>query len=118
MHGYKGCLENERPALQKLKAFFKSISNQNVDDILTSWVYDPMSDCCDWERVKCNGMTGRIIELSLNSTGEHTYDFSDGFPLLNLSLFSPFEELQTLDLSDNFFKGCYQNEGIFIYIAF
>lgn len=38
---------------------------------------------------------------------------SDGVPLLNFSLFSPFEELQRLDLSKNYFDGLYNHNGIY-----
>ena len=93
MHGYKACLETERTALLELKSFLISGHDSEFEDsILTSWVDDDgiSSDCCDWERVKCNAATRRVTELLLNWT-------RDGSSLLNMSLFHPFEELQSLD---------------------
>ncbi|KAF9618712.1 hypothetical protein IFM89_002407 [Coptis chinensis] len=61
---------------------------------LSTWVDDKRSDCCTWERVKCSNSTGRVIRLSLYATySSHQY--------LDESLYTPFEELQHLDLSEN-----------------
>lgn len=85
-----GCVEEERHALLE----FKSMSSSS--DALLSWVNVTGSDCCAWERVKCNNAAPRrVIQLSLNAT------FSGG-SLLNASLFLPFLHLQHLDLSDNY----------------
>ena len=117
MHGYQGCLEKERIGLLQLKSFFISISDsENKYNIPNSWVDDdPMSDCCDWERVKCNATTRRVTQLSLDILPQNKYnDFIDGSPLLNMSLLLPFEELQSLDLSFNLFEGVYKDKGVFI----
>ncbi|KAH9715554.1 Receptor-like protein 14 [Citrus sinensis] len=108
MHGYKACLETERTALLQIKSFFISASDiEYKDSILSSWVDDDdddgmPSDCCHWQRVKCNATTGRVMQLSLKNTTRLNYPY-DWFPLLNMSLFHPLEELQSLDLSVNIF---------------
>ncbi|KAJ0090154.1 hypothetical protein Patl1_13959 [Pistacia atlantica] len=63
--------------------------------------------CCDWERVECNNATGRVITLYLGSTRNR--DLGEWY--LNVSLFSPFQELERLDLSENLIAGCIENEG-------
>ncbi|XP_059652639.1 receptor-like protein 13 isoform X2 [Cornus florida] len=115
-HGVEGCVEEERTGLLQLKASF--IRNSTDDEIrhdlvLPSWVDERESDCCDWERVACNHTTGRVVELTLHDIGIRKY-FSYDVPLwpsLNVSLFKPFEELLSLDLSENFFHGPVENEG-------
>ncbi len=101
-----GCWEQERLGLLRLKA---SINDLNSDFFLSSWnSVNKDSDCCDWERVKCNITTGRVIQLALDST----WAKADGY--LNASLFIPFEEIKCLDLSFNWFHGWIPNEGLFI----
>ena len=103
--GCFGCWEQERMALLRLKA---SINDPN-SDILSSWnSVNKDSDCCDWERVACNITTGRVIQLSLDSTWTKAYSY------LNASLFLPFEEIKYLNLSFNWFCGWIPNEGLFI----
>ncbi|GMP60356.1 hypothetical protein CsSME_00023257 [Camellia sinensis var. sinensis] len=91
-----GCLEHERVALLQLKA--SSINHQNLYLLLTwveAWEGETTTDCCKWERVKCNATTGRVIQLSLNSA-ENYWNLRDWY--LNASMFLPFEELESLDL--------------------
>ncbi|XP_058207007.1 cuscuta receptor 1-like [Rhododendron vialii] len=102
-----GCLEQERIALLQLKA---SINNPYGDSLPTweeAFVGGKVTpDCCEWERVECNPKTGRVIQLSLNSQRAmdlHWY--------LNASMFLPFEELESLNLSWNFLVGCLEKEG-------
>ncbi|KAF5949970.1 hypothetical protein HYC85_011963 [Camellia sinensis] len=98
-----GCLEHERVALLQLKA---SSINHQMKYILPTWVKawegETTTDCCKWERVKCNTTTGRVIQLSLNSE-ENYWKLRDWY--LNASMFLPFEELESLDLSYNGFAG-------------
>ncbi|KAL7250112.1 hypothetical protein ACSBR1_012168 [Camellia fascicularis] len=98
-----GCLEHERVALLQLKA---SSINHQVKYILPTWVNawegETTTDCCKWERVKCNTTTGRVIQLSLNSVENH-WKLRDWY--LNASMFLPFEELESLDLSYNGLAG-------------
>ncbi|KAL5856590.1 hypothetical protein ACOSQ3_004048 [Xanthoceras sorbifolium] len=108
MHGYKGCLEKERTALLEIKELFLNssvnIEYDRVNSILGSWVDDRVSDCCNWNRVECNTTTGRVINLSLFEILD--YSSLSLSPILNFSMFQPFEELQSLNLSLNIFKGC------------
>ncbi|KAL7164173.1 hypothetical protein ACSBR2_040146 [Camellia fascicularis] len=101
-----GCLEHERIALLQLKA---SINHQNHNSIYPRkeiWKGEATTDCCELEIIKCSTTTGRVIQLSLNST---YWDTGDRY--LNASMFLPFEELQSLDLSYNGFAGWLENEG-------
>ena len=111
MHGYRGCLETERTALLEIKRFSIAVNDiEYKDEILTSWVDDEMSDCCGWERVECvNATTRRVKELYLDGMLPSA---NSGF--LNLSMFLPFQELESLDLSCNPFLGVYENEGMYV----
>ncbi|XP_031273368.1 receptor-like protein 9a isoform X2 [Pistacia vera] len=98
LQGWKieGCLKQERFALLQLKRFFNN------------WVEgDGNSNCCDWRRVECNNTTGKVISLDLS----YTRNQEMGEWYLNVSLFSPFHELERLDLSGNLIAGCIENEG-------
>ncbi|KAH9715366.1 hypothetical protein KPL71_021031 [Citrus sinensis] len=131
MHGSKACLETERTALLEIKGFFISISDIGYDDdisdighedeILSSWVGGGRSsDCCDhWKGVKCNPTTLRVMQLSLSHTTKVNYSYAplDRVSLLNMSLFDPFQELQSLDLSENWFEGVYENRGMCVFFV-
>ena len=99
--------------LLEIKAFIKSVSDmQYADAILVSWVDNRTSDCCSWERIKCNATTGWVMELSLSDAIRvNSNDVSDGFPIINMSLFVPFQELHVLDLWNNRFEGWEENKG-------
>ncbi|XP_058004585.1 receptor-like protein 13 isoform X6 [Hevea brasiliensis] len=99
MNGCRACLEKERIGLLEFKAFLKS--NCELDDDLDSWVEDRMSNCCGWDRVKCNTTSRRVVDLSLDAVIFPYHKICS----LNLSMFYPFEELLGLDLSDNWFYG-------------
>ncbi|CAL5345298.1 unnamed protein product [Camellia sinensis] len=104
-----GCLEHERVALLQLKAY--SIKHSNVlPTWVEAWEGETTTDCCKWERVKCNATTGRVIQLSLNSAENYHYSYSRDW-YLNASMFLPFEELESLDLSCNGLAGWLENEG-------
>ncbi|KAK0571150.1 hypothetical protein LWI29_011835 [Acer saccharum] len=102
----EGCLEQERFALLQLKPFFSTFHE------LDSWVEgDHNSDCCQWDlRVECNDTTGRVILLDLYDTRGWNSEMGEWY--LNASLFSPFQQLQSLDLSFNGIAGCVENEGL------
>ena len=100
LHGYKSCILKERNALLDLKIFLISTTEEGQSEpVLPSWTNDTTSDCCQWERVKCNSTSGRVLELSIR--GLNLKESS----LLNLSLLHPFEEVQILDLSESKFGG-------------
>ncbi|KAL5736977.1 hypothetical protein ACOSQ2_031765 [Xanthoceras sorbifolium] len=98
----EGCLEEERVALLQLKYFF------NDPHQLQDWVEGANnSDCCQWESVYCNSSTGRVTELDLDDTRNRDL----GGWYLNASLFSTFQKLEFLDLSDNSIIGFAENGG-------
>nr|POE88844.1 lrr receptor-like serine/threonine-protein kinase gso2 [Quercus suber] len=105
VNGCFGCWEQEKAALLQLKA---SINSTAYIDYLPTWnSTHNKSDCCDWEVVKCNNTTGRVIQLDLG--GIISWSREDW--CLNASLFLPFEELQYLDLDDNHISRWVPNEG-------
>ncbi|KAK9029625.1 hypothetical protein V6N11_026733 [Hibiscus sabdariffa] len=100
----EGCLEQERVALMHLKSFFDDPYS------LTDWVDVKVSDCCQWERVKCSNTSSRLIQLSLSYTRQWREDpYAAGY--LNVSLFLPFKELKSLNLGGNGIAGFVDNEG-------
>ncbi|MBA0864485.1 hypothetical protein Goshw_003425, partial [Gossypium schwendimanii] len=112
----EGCLEEEKLALFQLKPFFPFIDSR-IDG---SW-YDPIieeketsSDCCEWEKVECSSITGRVTHLFLDLTYTLTsyyHRINNEYWYLNTSLFLPFEELQSLFLSGNSIVGFVDNQG-------
>ncbi|KAH9753762.1 Receptor-like protein 13 [Citrus sinensis] len=99
----EGCLDHERFALLRLQHFFNDPRNS-----LYNWVDDEgATDCCQWERVECSNTTGRVIALDLFEmySGEYSW-------YLNASLFTPFQQLESLDLTANKIAGCVENEGL------
>ncbi|XP_052107830.1 receptor-like protein 9a isoform X2 [Arachis duranensis] len=99
-----GCFPEEKRSLLEFKASYSD------DSLLPSWVDDPNSNCCEWERVTCDPSLNHVTDLSLHglykdgSMPNH-YGVFDcyGSPSLNSSLFLPFKELRTLNLSFNCF---------------
>ena len=92
-----GCLEAERVALLRLKDAF----NHPNGSALPSW--QGQGDCCTWESVVCDNSTKRVTHLHLSET--RPYELSNLQWSLNASSFLPFEELQELDLSNNYLSG-------------
>ncbi|KAH9687648.1 Receptor-like protein 56 [Citrus sinensis] len=85
----EGCLDHERFVLLRLKHFLNDPYN-----FLYDWGDgEGATDCCQWERVECSNTTSRVIALDLSDTygGEYWY--------LNASLFTPFQQLESLDLT-------------------
>ncbi|XP_052298154.1 receptor-like protein 15 isoform X6 [Citrus sinensis] len=96
----EGCLDHEIFALFRLKYFFNDLHD---------WVDDEgATDCCQWVRVECNNTTDRVIALDLSDT--RNWDLGEWY--LNASLFTPFQQLESLDLSWNKIAGCVENEGL------
>ncbi|KAL4601218.1 hypothetical protein ACB092_11G257200 [Castanea dentata] len=110
MNGCFGCWEQERIALLQFKA---SIVNYADEYYLPHWdLGNKESDCCEWERVKCNMTTGRVIQLTLNNMMSYSSRESGGGWYFNASLLLPFEALQYLDLSANLIYGWVPNEEL------
>ena len=72
------------------------------------------SNCCEWNGIECDSNTRRVICLSLTQA----FDWSLGDRVLNASLFQPFKELRSLDLSLNTLVGCFENQCIFFLLLF
>ncbi|KAH9753738.1 Receptor-like protein 13 [Citrus sinensis] len=100
----EGCLDHERFALLRLKHFF----NDPLHNYLHDWIDgEGATDCCQWETVECSNTTSRVIALDLSYRygGEYSW-------YLNASLFTPFQQLESLDLTRNNIAGCVENEGL------
>ncbi|KAG5414719.1 hypothetical protein IGI04_002286 [Brassica rapa subsp. trilocularis] len=104
MHGYRSCIEKERKGLLELNAYVNS-------EFPYDWPNDTDSDCCQWDRVRCNFTTGSVVGLFLNST------YTVQLKTLNLDYFNStgwfdnihgykslgkLKKLEILDLSHNF----------------
>uniref|UniRef100_A0A7N2LNJ1 Leucine-rich repeat-containing N-terminal plant-type domain-containing protein n=1 Tax=Quercus lobata TaxID=97700 RepID=A0A7N2LNJ1_QUELO len=110
IHELRACIEEERMGLLELKAYLKSNTNY-TEPLLPSWVYDLKSECCNWERVKCNDTTGYVIKLWLSNINHETYIYADNENwFLKESLLQPFKELRILDLSRNGIRGWQGNK--------
>ncbi|XP_028768324.1 receptor-like protein EIX1 [Neltuma alba] len=83
------CNENDK----RLLLIFKQ-GVVDPDNKLSSWTVE--EDCCLWEGVHCDNITGRVTELSLSTT----YTLGGDINLCVLQL----EFLNSLDLSKNDFK--------------
>eukprot|EP00257_Ricinus_communis_P025433 XP_025012847.1 receptor-like protein 15 [Ricinus communis] len=109
--GKECCFEEERLGLLEFKAAVSSTEPDNI--LLSSWIHDPKSDCCAWERVTCNSTSSQVIELSLQSL----YDFESSIYgpentwSLNMSSFRHFKELRILDLSSNKISDSFDYQG-------
>jgi hypothetical protein len=106
-HGHTAaCLQEEKIALLKLKAFLESNIIQVDHNLLPSWIDDAKRNCCGWERVTCNSTTAHVIKLSLYNIKEdpqyhedpHYYYYAYEYAynnqwLLNVSLVRGVNEL-------------------------
>ncbi|XP_038699652.1 receptor-like protein 56 [Tripterygium wilfordii] len=93
-----GCWDQERASLLKIKPFFNHLK----------WPMkgEESSNCCQWEMVKCDTSTGRVIELSLDGRLGRSGWY------LNASYFLPFEGLRSLNLSNNGILGFIESDEI------
>jgi hypothetical protein len=98
-----GCLEEERIALLHLK---DSLNYPNGTS-LPSWI-EADAHCCDWESIRCNSSTGRVTALLLWSVRNR--ELGDWY--LNVSLFLPFQQLNSLILMDNRIAGWVEKKGL------
>ncbi|KAJ9560149.1 hypothetical protein OSB04_005309 [Centaurea solstitialis] len=108
-----GCIEEERKALLEIKASLISYGGDDVDHLLPTWS-DEGSECCEWERVKCNSSNGHVTDLAFKNLGEIVYDgFTRKIWELNVSVFLHFKQLRSLNLSSNFLDNVIEfNTGI------
>ncbi|XP_058071076.1 receptor-like protein 56 [Magnolia sinica] len=100
-HGCLGYLDKERTSLLEIKASINYLNGSS----LPTW--EDGTDCCSWERIKCNNATGRVTKISLNRTREREL----GEWYLNAYLLLSFGELRSLDLSRNYLAGWVDHEG-------
>ncbi|KAL8162190.1 hypothetical protein V2J09_013679 [Rumex salicifolius] len=93
-----GCDKDEMEALLEVKAAM----NYPNGTALSDWTRHDPADCCtDWgDDIAC-GANGRVKGLYL----EQVRQVAQGDWYLNASLFLPFPELRTLELSDNSITG-------------
>ncbi|XP_044968263.1 receptor-like protein 15 [Hordeum vulgare subsp. vulgare] len=92
------CSMEERAVLMDIRSSLRRAHSMVSPDL---WGHDD-DECCSWKTVTCNNSTRRVTHLDLSliyaptDAGYYWY--------LNLSVFSAFHELQSLDLSFNY--GC------------
>ncbi|KAJ6397298.1 hypothetical protein OIU77_018332 [Salix suchowensis] len=101
-----GFLEEERIGLLEIKSSFDPNGFTLRDWVDTS--NESISNCCEWARIECDNTTRRVIQLNLWDVR----DVSLGDLVLNASLFLPFKELRSLDLSNNAIVGCHEIQGV------
>ncbi|KAL4586156.1 hypothetical protein LXL04_010788 [Taraxacum kok-saghyz] len=97
------CSNQERLALLKFKQSLKDPSG-----MLSSWIGN---DCCLWERIQCNGVTGNVEGVYLRGDMAYLFDpenddggYLVGSDQVNSSL-AELMHLKYLDLSGNDFHG-------------
>ncbi|KAG7653404.1 Leucine-rich repeat [Arabidopsis suecica] len=103
--GCVSCVETERIGLLQLKSYLKNLLDAEEEEeglsLLKSWTHHN-GDCCLWERVKCSdAITGHVIDLSLDRLIPVAFELQTRS--LNLSLLHSFPQLQSLNLSWNWF---------------
>ncbi|XP_010429540.1 PREDICTED: leucine-rich repeat receptor-like protein kinase PEPR2 [Camelina sativa] len=101
LHGCKSCIEKERKTLLELKKLLElKVSRSFItswDDVLTTWTNDTKSDCCQWEYIECNRISGRIIGISIGF-----YNTDGPFPINGLENLT---KLELLKLGGRGFNG-------------
>ncbi|KAF3524767.1 hypothetical protein F2Q69_00051564 [Brassica cretica] len=98
------CIQKERKALLELKQYLISISEEGQSDyVLPTWTNDTKSQCCWWEGVKCSRTSGRVTKIAFGDL------FLKESSFFNLSLLHPFEEVQSLDLSECAFSALFDD---------
>ena len=92
-----GCGAEERIALMHVRSSLVKADSVVPD----SW--GQSDDCCSWERVTCDYKVPRVSGLDLSNMYAPQGNTIAGSACwkLNLTVFSPFHELQLLDLSWN-----------------
>jgi hypothetical protein len=91
------CIVEERIALMRVRSSFVEANSEFPE----SW--GQSDDCCSWEGVGCNS-DSRVSDLNLECKYIPLSDSDDEGGCIwnmNLTMFSPFHELQLLELSQN-----------------
>nr|KAJ0191938.1 hypothetical protein LSAT_V11C800410140 [Lactuca sativa] len=89
------CSEKERVALLNFKH-----SIQDPFEMLSSWVGN---ECCLWEGIQCDGVTGNVQRLHLKGDWPYPYNYLAGNKVS--SSLAELRHLKYLDLSGNDFQG-------------
>lgn len=108
LHGYESCIQKERLALLDFKTYLISSTQeeQSSEFVFPTWTNDTTSDCCRWEGVHCNPRNKRIMGLSISQMLFRGNS-------LNLSFLHPFEYIRSLNLSECYINGLFDDiEGI------
>lgn len=79
-------------------------------DAFPGWTNDTEIDCCYWGEIQCSSANGYVIGINF-----FIKKLSNSNLLLNLSLLHPFEELQSLNITDTFIGWFDPLEGAYIY---
>ncbi|XP_030514449.2 receptor-like protein 7 [Rhodamnia argentea] len=93
------CHADERSALLEFKRSFRTDVKDSrcVNPKVHSWSLDGSRDCCSWDGVQCDEVTGRVIALDLSSS------CLTGTMSPNTTLFR-LVHLESLDLASNGFN--------------
>ncbi|WCJ42109.1 receptor like protein 1 [Euphorbia peplus] len=105
----EGCFEDERLALLELKPFFKYCNKDGSTVARATCPWGIGYNCCEWEGVNCSSSSGRVTHLDLEGYAITTWFSRELY--LNVSLFLPFHELQTLNLQSNVIVGSIHSQG-------
>ncbi|XWS09404.1 hypothetical protein CRYUN_Cryun40dG0082400 [Craigia yunnanensis] len=101
-----GCIESEKQALLMFKQHLVDPANR-----LASWIHD--EDCCRWDGVFCDNVTGHVLQLQLRhptldvEATDFEYSANERIKLggkINNALLN-LKHLSYLDLSNNNFEG-------------
>ncbi|XVE63382.1 hypothetical protein DITRI_Ditri07aG0015800 [Diplodiscus trichospermus] len=100
LHSTPLCLPEHRAALLEFKNTISTIPVDDDDfcDFPKTNSWNESSDCCSWEGISCNNVSGHVIGIDLS------YSCLSGLLLANNSLFH-FQGLQELNLAFNYFNG-------------
>ncbi|XP_022760848.1 probably inactive leucine-rich repeat receptor-like protein kinase At2g25790 [Durio zibethinus] len=90
------CLSEQRDALLEFKHTISVDDDCDTYPTINSW--NQSTDCCSWQGVRCNKVTGHVIGIDLS------HGCLNGSLFANNSLFH-LQNLQWLDLSFNSFYG-------------
>ncbi|XP_054813246.1 receptor-like protein EIX1 [Prosopis cineraria] len=95
--GVKYCIEKERKAL----LLFKQGIHSNFVGMLSTWTNEEDKDCCNWRGVHCNKETGHVQILDLRGGVDLSSVYLRG--RLNITSIIELQDLEYLDLSNNYF---------------
>ncbi|KAF3789924.1 hypothetical protein EJ110_NYTH05473 [Nymphaea thermarum] len=90
------------------REFKQNIQSFLFPGALSSWQGNG-SDCCRWEGITCDNITGFVIELQISNVEQGNLAQGTFFGSIDPFLFDPslfeLKQLQLLDLSHNGFNG-------------